>query len=81
MPPPRSRMRIRWDWESVAECDCSRRDSATISRVRDMETKPESRRVSASSKMVSRGRATAEKEKKKIMKDEARRSGDASVGA
>lgn len=65
----------------MAECDCSRRDSATISRVRDMETKPESRRMSAASKMVSRGRAVTEKEKKKIMKDEARKSEDAIVGA
>jgi hypothetical protein len=47
----------------------------------ESETKSESRWMSAALKMVSRGRATAEKEKKKIMIDETRKSEDAIVGA
>lgn len=40
----------------VRDGDCTVRVSETISRVRAMETKPESERISAASRMVSEGR-------------------------
>lgn len=51
--------------KTVAEGDCSRRVSATISSVSAMETYPESERTSEASKMASRGRARPKEKRPK----------------